>query len=68
MTKRVVPENVFLKKAIESRSTTYKLKKIFGDKIALNVVDKKNNLYYENITYDQFDSVIPEFQSEEKVD
>ena len=44
VTKRIVPENVFLKNAIESRSTTYKLKKIFGDKIVLNVVDKKNNL------------------------
>jgi hypothetical protein len=42
--------------------------KIFGDKIALNVVDKKNDNYYENITYEQFELVIPEFESEENND
>lgn len=68
VTKRTVPEDVFLKNALESRSTTYKLKKLFGDKIALNVVDKKNDNYYENVTYDQFDSVIPKFESEKDDD
>lgn len=64
----MVPEDVFLKNAIESRLTTYKLKKIFGDKITLNVVDKKNDNYYENITYEQFDWVVPEFESEKNND
>lgn len=68
VTKRVVPENVFLKNAIESRLTTYKLKKIFNDKIALNVVDKKNDNYYENITYEQFELVVPEFEPEKNND
>lgn len=68
VTKRMVPEDVFLNNAIESRLTTYKLKKIFGDKITLNVVDKMNDNYYENITYEQFDSVVPEFESEEDND
>lgn len=68
VTKRVVPEEVFFKNAKESRRTTYELKKLFDDKLVLNVVDKKHNNYYENIGYEQFYKIVPEFESEKNND
>jgi UDP-N-acetylglucosamine kinase len=68
VTKRVVPEEVFFKNAKESRRTTYELKKLFDDKIVLNVVDKKHNNYYENIDYEEFYKIVPEFESEKNND
>lgn len=68
LTKRVVPEEVFFKNAKESRKTTYELKKLFDDKIVLNIVDKKHNNYYENIGCEQFYKIVPEFESEKNND
>ena len=62
VTKRVVPEDVFIKNALESRVTVYELKKQFNDKIVLNVVDKKNSQYFENVSNERFYEIVPDYQ------
>lgn len=62
VTKRVVPEDVFIKNALDSRVTVYELKKQFNDKIVLNVVDKRNSQYFENISCERFYEIVPEYQ------
>jgi UDP-N-acetylglucosamine kinase len=59
ITKRVVPEDVFIKNAIQSRVTVYELKKRFNDKIVLNVIDKKNSRQYENVGCGRFQEIVP---------
>ncbi len=62
VTSRVVPEDVFFDSVIKSRMTTFEIKKVFQDNIILNVVDKRTNNYYENISSDYFQEIIPEYK------
>ncbi len=62
VTNRVVPENVFFNSVIKSRSTTSEIKKLFSDDIILNVVDKRDNQYYQDITHDKFEEIIPKYE------
>ncbi len=68
VTKRVVPEDVFFKSIIKSRETTYAIKQLFENDIVLNVIDKRENKYYENISSDEFKDIIPELIVESKDD
>ena len=68
VTKRVVPENVFFNSIIKSRETTYKIKQLFENDIVLNVIDKRENKHYENISSDEFKGIIPELIAESKDD
>ncbi|MDF1876747.1 zeta toxin family protein [Sulfurimonas sp. SAG-AH-194-L11] len=63
VTNRVVPEDVFFKSVIKSRSTTSEIKQLFSDKIILNVVDKRDNKYYQDINYNEFEKIIPEYKA-----
>jgi predicted kinase len=60
VTKRSVPEEVFFNSVIKSRITTYEIKKLFSEHIILNVIDKRDKKRYENISYDDFYTIIPE--------
>jgi len=62
VTNRMVPEDVFFSSVIKSRSTTLEIKEIFDVSIILNVIDKRNNSYYENISCDKFKEIIPEYE------
>ncbi len=62
VTSRVVPEDVFFKSVFKSRSTTYEIKKMFSKDIILNVIDKRDNSYYENISCDDFLKIIPKYE------
>lgn len=62
VTSRVVPEDVFFKSVIKSRSTTYEIKKLFSKEIILNVIDKRDNSYHENISCDKFLEIIPKYK------
>lgn len=62
VTKRVVPEDVFFNSVIKSRNTTFEIKKLFDENIILNIVDKRDNKYYENIDATQFLEIIPEYK------
>ncbi|MEA1893473.1 MAG: zeta toxin family protein [Campylobacterota bacterium] len=62
VTSRVVPEDVFFKSVLKSRSTTYAIKKLFSEDIILNVIDKRDNSYYENISCDKFLKIIPKYE------
>ena len=62
VTNRVVPEDVFFNSVIRSRSTTFEIKKMFDENINLNVIDKRDNRYYENISCDEFEKIIPEYR------
>jgi hypothetical protein len=62
VTNRVVPEDVFFNSVIKSRSTTFEIKKMFDENINLNVIDKRDNRYYENISCDEFEKIIPEYK------
>ena len=62
VTNRVVPEDVFFNSVIKSRSTTSKIKRLFPDDIILNVVDKRNNQYYQDISYTRFEEIIPRYE------
>lgn len=62
VTKRVVPEDVFFNSVIKSRNTTFEIKKLFDKNIILNIVDKRDNKYYENIDATQFLEIIPEYK------
>jgi len=62
VTSRVVPEDVFFKSVLKSRSTAYEIKKLFLEDIILNVIDKRDNNYYENISYDKFIEIIPKYE------
>jgi len=62
VTNRVVPEDIFFNSVIKSRSTTSEIKKLFLDDIILNVVDKKNNKYYQDISYKKFEEIIPKYE------
>jgi hypothetical protein len=64
VTKRVVPEDIFFQSVINSRDTTYKTKELFGTDIVLNIVDKRSDSYYENVTSDQFLKIIPPYKEE----
>ena len=68
VTKRVVPEDVFFNSIIKSRKTTYKIKQLFETDIVLNVIDKRENKHYENISSDEFKDIIPELITESKDD
>jgi len=62
VTNRVVPEDVFFNSVIKSRSTTSEIKKLFSDDIILNVVDKRDNQYYEDISHTRFEEIIPKYE------
>lgn len=62
VTNRVVPEDVFFNSVIKSRNTTFEIKKLFDDNIILNIVDKRDNKYYEDIDATQFLEIIPEYK------
>lgn len=47
---------------IKSRNTTFEIKKLFDKNIILNIVDKRDNKYYENIDATQFLEIIPEYK------
>ena len=59
VTKRVVPEDVFFNSIIKSRETTYKIKQLFENDIVLNVIDRRENKQYDNISSDEFNDIIP---------
>lgn len=61
-TRRIVPEDVLFLSAINSRKTTYEIKKIFHDKIILNIMNREEGKVYENINCDEFDRIVPEFK------
>jgi len=62
VTNRVVLEDIFFNSVIKSRSTTSKIKKLFLNDIILNVVDKRDNQYYQDIAYDKFEEIIPRYE------
>ena len=62
VTKRYVPENVFINSVIKSRIVTAEIKKIFSDNIVLNVVDKRDDKYYKDIDYKEFYKIIPPYK------
>ena len=62
VTNRVVPEDVFFNSVIKSRSTTAEIKKLFQDDIILNVVDKRDNQYYQDISHNKFEEIIPKYE------
>ncbi len=64
VTNRFVPEHVFLNSVVKSKSVTFEIKKLFDEDIILNVVDKRDNSFYENISYSQFNEIIPEYENE----
>ncbi len=64
VTNRVVPEDVFFNSVIKSRNTTFEIKKLFDNNIILNIVDKRDNKYYENIDATQFLEIIPAYKDE----
>ena len=59
VTKRVVPENVFFKSVVYSRTTTSKIKRLFDSSVVLNVIDKRDDQYYQDISYDFFEKIVP---------
>jgi len=63
VTHRVVPEDVFLNSVIKSRSVTVQIKKLFEERIALHVIDKRNNSYHKDVSYKQFEDIIPEYKA-----
>lgn len=68
VTKRGVPEDVFFKSIVKSREITYKIKQLFENDIVLNVIDKRENRHYENISSDEFINIIPDLIAESKND
>jgi len=54
VTNRTVPQDIFFKSVIKSRTTTFEIKKLFSKDIILNIIDKRDNSYHENISYDNF--------------
>jgi len=64
VTKRVVPEDVFFKSVVYSRSVTSKIKASFDDSIVLNILDKRDNKIYKNISSKQFEKIIPKYEVE----
>jgi adenylylsulfate kinase-like enzyme len=62
VTNRVVPEDVFFNSVIKSRSTTSEIKKLFPADIILNVVDKRDNQYYQDISHNRFEEIIPKYE------
>ena len=64
VTKRVVPEDVFFKSVVYSRTTTSKIKRLFGSSVVLNVIDKRDDQYYQDISCDFFEKVIPNSEVE----
>ena len=62
VTNRVVPEDVFFNSVIKSRSTTSEIKKLFPTDVILNVVDKRNNQYYQDISHNRFEEIIPKYE------
>ena len=64
VTHRLVPEDVFFNSVVNSRSVTAQIKKLFEQNIALHVIDKRDSSYYENVSYEQFESIIPEYKAQ----
>ena len=64
VTKRVVPEDVFFKSVVYSRSTTSKIKTLFDSSVILNIIDKRNNRIYKNISSEHFEKIIPKYEVE----
>ena len=62
VTSRIVPEDVFFNSVKNSRSTTYEIKKLFSKDIVLNLIDKRDNTYHENINHEEFIKIIPEYK------
>lgn len=58
ITKRRVPEEVFLNSVIRSHETTFEIKNEFGAKIALTLIDKRTDTSYENISSNEFSKII----------
>ncbi len=63
VTSRVVPEEVFFNSVVKSRSTTFKTKELFPNDIILNIIDKRDNRYYEDISSNEFIKIIPEYKA-----
>jgi UDP-N-acetylglucosamine kinase len=64
VTKRAVPEDVFFKSVVHSRVTTFEIKKFFKEKVVLNVIDKRSDSHYEDVSSEDFYKIIPEFIAE----
>ncbi len=62
VTNRAVPENIFFRSVVKSRSTTYEIKKLFVQNITLNVIDKRDDSYYEDIDCKKFKEIIPAYE------
>ena len=58
ITNRKVPYSVFIKSNIDSYKTIMELKKQYNDKIVLHFFDKKSNIIYENISYNELNTKI----------
>lgn len=65
VTKRVVSEAVFFESVINSRKTTYEIKNLFKENTVLNVIDKRANRHYEDISSKEFYEIIPSYTTGE---
>jgi predicted kinase len=59
VTKRVVPKEVIENSFINSINTVIQIKEFFKDRIILNLIDRIDNKFYENITANEFFEKIP---------
>lgn len=59
-----MPEDVFFKSVVYSRSTTSKIKTLFDSSVILNIIDKRNNRIYKNISSEYFEKIIPKYEVE----
>ena len=64
ITKRTVPEDIFYKSVIKSRETIIQIKKEYGNSIMLNLIDKRTNSEYIDISVNVFEDIIPVFKGE----
>jgi len=59
VTNRLVPEDVFL-----TRSVRAQIKKLFEHNISLHVINKRDNSYYKDVSYEKFKNIIPEYKAQ----
>lgn len=58
ITKRRVPEDVFLRSVHLSKTTTFEIKNEFDDKITLTLIDKRTDTLYDNISCHDFLNIL----------
>ena len=62
ITKRTVPEKVFINSVIKSRETVIEIKEEYKENIVLNVIDKINNKNYIDIKLKDFKNIVPVYK------